>query len=317
MPVITSCPDCGRKLRVPDDLLGRKVRCPGCKIPFTANAEPSEELLERPAPAITPPPNRPAPPPDLFSAGRPPLPPIDDEPSVNTGQQLASEFEEYAGGDASGSDREGWHRVRDGIGYILTGIWIVLGSSFGGVFAIMVVGLIGHSAATTSRGELSASGVGAMFGLAGVCYLLMLTGILVGLIFMLVGHAFCMVVPGGKGKGAFARGLSIGAFSCLATVYGAAVGSIVFLFFLWSMAHLILRPDVAAKIRTYLYALAFAQLGSIVMMSFALLISAVAGIHLLIFLVYFLWALASFGMFVWYIILLFTCRHAVNEYLSR
>lgn len=36
MPEITSCPDCSKKLRVPDDLLGKKVRCPGCKVMFTA-----------------------------------------------------------------------------------------------------------------------------------------------------------------------------------------------------------------------------------------------------------------------------------------
>src|SRR5262245_7460312 len=31
MPVIISCPDCGRKVRVQDEQLGKKVRCPGCK----------------------------------------------------------------------------------------------------------------------------------------------------------------------------------------------------------------------------------------------------------------------------------------------
>jgi hypothetical protein len=30
MPVITNCSSCGSKLNVPDDLLGREVRCPGC-----------------------------------------------------------------------------------------------------------------------------------------------------------------------------------------------------------------------------------------------------------------------------------------------
>jgi hypothetical protein len=39
MPVATICPQCSRKLRVPDDLLGKKVRCPGCKLVFFARAD--------------------------------------------------------------------------------------------------------------------------------------------------------------------------------------------------------------------------------------------------------------------------------------
>jgi predicted Zn finger-like uncharacterized protein len=36
MPVSVSCPSCERKLRVPDELLGKRVKCPGCKNTFTA-----------------------------------------------------------------------------------------------------------------------------------------------------------------------------------------------------------------------------------------------------------------------------------------
>jgi hypothetical protein len=36
MPVITTCPDCDKKLKVPDNLLGKKVKCPGCSKMFTA-----------------------------------------------------------------------------------------------------------------------------------------------------------------------------------------------------------------------------------------------------------------------------------------
>src|SRR5260370_8844628 len=35
MPQIITCPDCGRKLRVPDELVGKKVKCPDCKVKFT------------------------------------------------------------------------------------------------------------------------------------------------------------------------------------------------------------------------------------------------------------------------------------------
>jgi hypothetical protein len=71
MPVVTSCPDCARKLRVPDELLGKKARCPGCKGIFTVTSEsrptppqprepsskPREERFEEPTLA------RPGPPP--------------------------------------------------------------------------------------------------------------------------------------------------------------------------------------------------------------------------------------------------------------
>jgi predicted Zn finger-like uncharacterized protein len=39
MPEIVSCPECGRKLKVPDDFLGKKVKCPQCSKTFTAEAE--------------------------------------------------------------------------------------------------------------------------------------------------------------------------------------------------------------------------------------------------------------------------------------
>lgn len=36
MPVITKCPECDRQLRVPDELLGKKVKCPSCSTTFMA-----------------------------------------------------------------------------------------------------------------------------------------------------------------------------------------------------------------------------------------------------------------------------------------
>jgi predicted Zn finger-like uncharacterized protein len=70
MPVITSCPDCSRKLRVPDELLGKKVRCPGCKVVFTAAAD----SAGAPAPPAAPPAPRQAAPPPPRPAAPPPAP---------------------------------------------------------------------------------------------------------------------------------------------------------------------------------------------------------------------------------------------------
>jgi len=41
MPAIVSCPNCNRKLRVPDELLGRRIKCPGCASTFAAAGDQS------------------------------------------------------------------------------------------------------------------------------------------------------------------------------------------------------------------------------------------------------------------------------------
>src|SRR5262245_15634445 len=51
MPVSFTCP-CSKKLRIPDELAGKKVRCPGCG---TTLRVPAQEVVESPAaPAATP-----------------------------------------------------------------------------------------------------------------------------------------------------------------------------------------------------------------------------------------------------------------------
>jgi hypothetical protein len=54
MPVQLTCASCGKTLRIPDDRLGRKVRCPACAAVFTAEAPaPSEEETETAGSAAT------------------------------------------------------------------------------------------------------------------------------------------------------------------------------------------------------------------------------------------------------------------------
>jgi predicted Zn finger-like uncharacterized protein len=63
MPEIVNCPQCERKLRVPDNLLGQLVKCPTCSTTFTASAAPAEAaplVPESAAPAPAPPPPPPA-----------------------------------------------------------------------------------------------------------------------------------------------------------------------------------------------------------------------------------------------------------------
>ena len=54
MPEIIHCPQCERKLRVPEELLGRTVKCPTCGVTFTAPTVAAPEVLpaeEVPEPA--------------------------------------------------------------------------------------------------------------------------------------------------------------------------------------------------------------------------------------------------------------------------
>src|SRR5262245_31418149 len=48
MPEFIKCPECSRQLRVPDDLLGRKVTCPSCSSTFTAIIGAEGEAAEAP-----------------------------------------------------------------------------------------------------------------------------------------------------------------------------------------------------------------------------------------------------------------------------
>jgi predicted Zn finger-like uncharacterized protein len=49
MPTIVDCPSCNRKLRVPDELLGKKVKCPTCSGTFDALADSAPTELHAPA----------------------------------------------------------------------------------------------------------------------------------------------------------------------------------------------------------------------------------------------------------------------------
>jgi predicted Zn finger-like uncharacterized protein len=61
MPTVIACPSCQKQLKVPDELIGRPVKCPGCKETFTAQlpstpAPAQEEVVEKPRKKAAPPP---------------------------------------------------------------------------------------------------------------------------------------------------------------------------------------------------------------------------------------------------------------------
>jgi predicted Zn finger-like uncharacterized protein len=83
MPAIVDCPSCNRKLRIPDELLGRKVKCPTCSTTFDAVASPA---AAPPIPSAPPASFTPAPPPLAKPQAAPmPAPPPMANPQVAAG----------------------------------------------------------------------------------------------------------------------------------------------------------------------------------------------------------------------------------------
>ncbi len=255
MPVITNCPECSRKVRVPDDLLGKKVRCPGCKVVFAAAAVPEEVPEEAPAP----PPRRPAPareerirqaPP----ARRAPPPEEDDEAARPRAKAPAGDFQEEqdfeeeedfeedelprgrreheddeeGNGDAlpPSGKRSAWRKVWVGINAILIALCIQVLSAIVSFFGGMAL-----AAATAPRpGVLPTPGTppgGTGPGVAFLVFLGFVTVIqLVGSGFNIFGHYKCMSAPDKPGSGL--RSLSVAQFILFAIAIGfSVVGQVV------------------------------------------------------------------------------------------
>jgi hypothetical protein len=73
MPVQIRCGSCSRKLRIPENLLGKTVRCPSCQATFTAQIEeePAVAMIDDEAQAPAPARARPRPPDQEYDAPRP------------------------------------------------------------------------------------------------------------------------------------------------------------------------------------------------------------------------------------------------------
>jgi predicted Zn finger-like uncharacterized protein len=143
MPENIQCPNCQRSLRVPDNLIGKKVKCPTCGTAFMAAVGTPELPAVPPVEApVTPPP--PAPP------LRPPPPPFREVQDEDDYEELADrrpwrdeddeerayeEDEEQGANAGRDEQRRAWQRVRTGITLNIVSIC----TSFAG-FAVLVIG---------------------------------------------------------------------------------------------------------------------------------------------------------------------------------
>src|SRR5438128_297902 len=117
MPDIIQCPQCERKLKVPDTLRGKVVKCPTCGVAFSADAErtgPPDVAASDDLPARVP---------ETASSREPSaeekapirrrrrVAAVDDEEDYD--EQLAEREEEERTGDFGGVSA--WARVRTGV----------------------------------------------------------------------------------------------------------------------------------------------------------------------------------------------------------
>ena len=280
MPEIIACPDCGRKLRVPDDLLGRKVKCPGCSINFTASV-----IGDAPPPLPQQVGTEPR-------GGRKKADRYDDDPPRRRrDRDDRDDVDDEAGdddGDSPRSLRATWKKVRSGISFIIISIWVYLGAI--GVFIIGMLFLTGMGADSAFRGNFS----GAASAGAGMIALGLFVQVanLASMGLRVTGYAFGMAVPPKRNNAV--RGLAIatfitgaanaalalllliitmiqnmdavaGNFSFTALAGGGSLGplmliewltwvgaSIVFLFYLRSLCLSIRKDNVASTVTTYM-----------------------------------------------------------------
>jgi predicted Zn finger-like uncharacterized protein len=218
MPLIITCPDCDKKLRVPDNLLNKKVKCPKCATMFTAAPSGETDLVQStPAPKARPRDERIGREPAPSGRRKPPPPPEPDEDYPRR-----DDYEDdYEDGRKRGV-REGWKKVRMGLGLVATSGWLNLAAIGVFILGMSIVLMIGGLAVASAFKSIGPSGGGrppsgapgaAAGGLMAAGMGMILGGLLslAATALYLTGQGFCMAVP--KKPGFATKNLAITAFS--------------------------------------------------------------------------------------------------------
>jgi hypothetical protein len=245
MPQIITCPDCGRKLRVPDELVGKKVKCPDCKVKFTGgittkpNGQPAKTA---PARAKDDDEQRVATAPLGKKAGRAKDDDDDDRPSSRSrdderparkrkGRRRDEEEDEdhpsrYSEdeddedrprtGSTAQERRKGWKMTLLGLNLIIYGIYTLLGTLALGLLGCATLFLIGVGGISTLDPDImTGSAAGAAIG-AMILYGALGLGYFAALVLQTTGHGFCMAIPNKPGTGR--KPLAIATFSCVCAI---------------------------------------------------------------------------------------------------
>jgi predicted Zn finger-like uncharacterized protein len=209
-----SCPSCQRTLRVPESLLGKNVKCPGCSHRFTAadQSESEEEAPRRSTAVSEKPSRRPAAPPpedEEVEDRRPSRRATrDDEDDDRRIQRSRRDEEEDDDEERSPSPRDvkaAWNKVRIGINVVMIGTWIWVGGAAVGGLGVLLVSLL-------AAGGMLLNLLKILLVLSQGLFFLSL---FVEWILRMVGYGLCMLVPPQRDTGL--RPLSITAFGLLAS----------------------------------------------------------------------------------------------------
>jgi phage FluMu protein Com len=220
MPQLIQCTSCSKKLRVPDTLAGKKVKCPSCGSTFMATMEeeelPTAPLIEEPAPR-----RRPAPPPpdpgyEVISEEprrrkAPPPPPPEEEEEAEFEEKrsarprsrkraIEDDYEEDEEEERPRqSARANWSKVRTGVTLVLISVLIFIASIavlvIGGLIAAASAVAVVQRAANQPPGMPVQPPAGQMMGVAGgMLVVVILAGLMrfAAEVLALVGYIFCM-----------------------------------------------------------------------------------------------------------------------------
>jgi uncharacterized Tic20 family protein len=113
MPVAVVCPACKAKLKAPDNLIGKKVKCPGCAKPVLVKAAGVAASAPTPAPAAKKPVKQAAPP-----VEEEPLDEVDEQEEPKAKKKPKTKDNEEGGASAPGGPTTDKERS--------TGLWIHL-----------------------------------------------------------------------------------------------------------------------------------------------------------------------------------------------
>ncbi len=245
MPEVISCPDCERKLRVPDNMLGKKVKCPGCQTIFVAelpgDQEEEEEKPARTRPASqssalsesieeSPRPRRRSPSPEEEEIEERPRRRAreEEEDEDDRPRRRAREEDEGEDGDqevTASRGTRGWRRVRDGVNFLVVSTYVQLGAIIlvpvvACMIGVVGAGLFANAAAAGNnpaqfRGAAVGAGIGAMLGI-GLMVLMMIT--IIGL--AITGFSMFLKAPVRRGVALNRLGLvTLILYSCFLGFY--------------------------------------------------------------------------------------------------
>lgn len=222
MPEIIACPDCERTLRVPDDLLGRKVKCPSCGITFIAGGAPGGSGGARRG--ITAERGR------RYEEDEPPRSKrrYDDDEDYPRSRRDEDDYDDRDDAAARKAARvEGWKKTRLGLNLVLTSNYVWIGTVVLGMVGGFLLGMVGVGAMSSARTSGQAINTAVTLGTGMMIFgaLMMLLGFAVEVLGM-TGKGFCIAAPPVRGTGT--RGLAIATFCCATTAFALnMIGTLV------------------------------------------------------------------------------------------